>query len=434
MNSYALLKKRITTRSAKICVMGLGYVGLPLAVSFAKKGFFVYGYDPDGSRIKKLLRGQQYILDVDAAEARSLIRKQKFSPSTDEKVLRHADVIIICVPTPLRRVKLPDVSYVVKASNTVKRNLRSPQLLILESTSYPTTTREILLPVVPKPKRKGDEEFFVCFSPERVNPGDKKFPVTKIPKAIGGITPRASILAQALYSTIIERVYIVSSAEVAEMSKLLENTFRLVNIALVNEFAMVCHKLGISIWEVIESAKTKPFGFLPFYPGPGIGGHCIPCDPVFLSWKAKKLGFKTRMIDLASYMNHYMPHYVIKRIEALLKQKGRSLKAAQILIVGVAYKKDVKDLRESSALEIIESLVEKGAAVAYYDPLFPYLKIHKIDLRRAALTAEGLARYDCVAIVTDHSSLNYRLIQKNAQLVFDTRNVYKDNYDNVVKL
>ncbi|MFC1752996.1 nucleotide sugar dehydrogenase [Thermoproteota archaeon] len=434
MNNYKQLKDKIRSRKAKICIMGLGYVGLPLAVLLAKKGFFVYGYDPSVSRIKKLFKGQRYIVDVDPKEALSLIKKRKFHPCSYEKVLCDSDIIIVCVPTPLRKVKLPDVSYVISASRTIKKNLRPPQLIILESTSYPTTTRGVLLPILEKSGLKSEKDFFVCFSPERVNPGDKKFPVQKIPKAVGGISEQSGILTKELYSTIMDKVYVVSSPEVAEASKLLENTFRLVNIALINEFAMVCHKLGISVWEVIESSKTKPFGFMPFYPGPGIGGHCIPCDPIFLSWKAKKLGFKTKMIDLASYMNHYMPRYIIERTETLLRQNSIALRKAKVLVLGVAYKKDVKDLRESPALDIIEELKRKKVKVDYSDPFFPYLKINSIDLKGIPLTRHNIKKYDCIVLVTDHTSINYKMIQKSAKLIFDTRNIYKKNYSNVIKL
>lgn len=289
MNGYKALKDKIDRKKAKLCVVGLGYVGLPLAEAFGKKGFFVYGFDTSASRVEKLKKGVKYIVDVDPREMVKLIKKKKFHPTTDDRVLRDSDVIILCVPTPLRKVKLPDISYVVKASRTVKKNLRSGQLIILESTSYPTTTREVILPVLQKSGMREEKDFFLCFSPERVNPGDKKFPLVKIPKVVGGLSPKSTRLAKALYSCILDKVFTVSSPEAAETTKLLENTFRLVNIALVNEFAIVCNKMGINVWEVIEAAKTKPFGFMPFYPGPGSGGHCIPCDPLYLSWKAKNI-------------------------------------------------------------------------------------------------------------------------------------------------
>lgn len=434
MNTYEALKYKIANKSAKICIVGLGYVGLPLAVEFGKKGYFVYGFDTDANRIKKLKEGEKFIVDVDPKDVLSLINNKKFHPSIDDKILKDSDVIIIAVPTPLRKVKFPDVSYVVSASRTVKKNMRKGQLIVLESTSYTTTTREVTLPILKESGLKEELDFFLAFSPERVNPGDKKFPVTKIPKAIGGFSVKSSELAYMVYSVIMEKVFKVTSPEVAETSKLLENTFRLVNIALINEFAILCHKLGISIWEVIECAKTKPFGFMPFYPGPGIGGHCIPCDPVFLSWKAKKLGYKTKMIDLALEMNRYMPHYVVERVEEVLEENNKSIVNAQVLVLGVTYKKDVKDLRESPALEIIEYLQHAKAKVSFTDPYIPYIKLNGIDLKGTNLSKDALKKFDCVVLITDHSDVDYEMVQKNAKLIFDTRNVYKDNFNNVVKL
>ncbi len=434
MNSFDTIKTKLKNKTAKICIVGLGYVGLPLAVAFGKKGYFVYGYDTDKNRIEKLHNGEHFIVDVDPKDVLSLIKNKKFHPDTDDKILKDADVIIIAVPTPLRKVKFPDVSYVVSASRTVKKNMRKGQLIILESTSYTTTTREVTLPILKESGLKEELDFFLAFSPERVNPGDKKFPVVKIPKAIGGFSEKSSELAYMVYSQIMETVFKVSSPEVAETSKLLENTFRLVNIALINEFAILCHKLGISIWEVIECAKTKPFGFMPFYPGPGIGGHCIPCDPVFLSWKAKKLGYKTKMIDLALEMNRYMPHYVVERVQESLDEANKTIVNANILILGVTYKKDVKDLRESPALEIIEFLQHAKAKVSFCDPYIPYIKLNDINLKGVALTPANLKKFDCVLLITDHSDVNYDLVQKSAKLIFDTRNVYKAKFTNVVKL
>jgi len=433
VNSYKILRKKIEEKKAKICIIGLGYVGLPLACAFAKRNYFIYGLDSNRTRIDKLKTGQQYIVDVEPKDILGLIKKKKFLPTADERVLGDSDVIIICVPTPLRKVKIPDISYVVRAGKTIKKHLRIGQLIILESTSFPTTTREILLPNLKKSGLTAEKDFFLCFSPERVNPGDKKFTLTRIPKIVGGLSVKSTQLARILYSGI-TKVFTVSNPEVAESAKLLENTFRLVNIALVNEFAMVAHKLGINIWEVIAAAKTKPFGFMPFYPGPGIGGHCIPADPVYLSWKAKKLGFKTKMIDLASYMDHFMPRYVADRVEKLLKERRIPVEKAQVLILGVTYKKDVKDLRESPALDIIEELKKRRAKLHFFDPLIPYLKIGNINLRRVNLIKRNIQRYDCLIIATDHSGVNYAMLQREARLIFDTRNVYKKNYDNVVKL
>ena len=369
MRSFQLLKAKIVSSQAKVAVVGLGYVGLPLALALAKRGYFTWGLDKNLSRIEKLKKGEQYIVDVSPKEVLSLIKAKKFFPTVEESVLGESDVIIICVPTPLRKVKVPNISYIIEATKTIGWYLRKAQLVILESTSFPGTTREVVLPLLKKSKLKEEKDFFLCFSPERVNPADKKHPLEKIPKIVGGLTPASSSLAKALYSKIVKKVKVVSSPEVAETAKLLENTFRLVNIALVNEFLIFCHKLGISVWEVISSAKTKPFGFMPFYPGPGLGGHCIPCDPLYLSWKAKKIGFKTKMIDLASYINHFMPKYVVKRLEELFRQRKVPLKNAKILILGVTYKKDVKDLRESPALDIIKLLERKNFKISYYDPV-----------------------------------------------------------------
>ena len=434
MSNYKRLEEKIVKKEAKICIIGLGYVGLPLAVAFGKKGYSVIGLDNSKSRVERLKKGEKYIVDVDSKEILSLIKKKKFLPVTNQKVITEADIIIICVPTPLRKVKVPDISYVVAASKTIKKYLRKAQLVILESTSYPGTTREVVLPILKKSGLKEEKDFFLCFSPERVNPGDKKFTLTKIPKVTGGLSKKSTQLAKCLYSKIVKNVFTVSSPEVAESSKLLENTFRLVNIALVNEFTMVAEKLGINMWEVVEAAKTKPFGFMPFYPGPGCGGHCIPADPLYLSWKSKKLGFKTKMIDLASYMNRFMPKYVVDRVVKLLEAKGILLSKASILILGVTYKKDVKDLRESPALDIIEELKKQKTKVSYFDSFMPYLKIDDIKMESISWSAGNLQKYDCVIIAANHSSTNYEFLRKNARLIFDTRNVYKKDYSNVVRL
>ncbi|MFH1772699.1 MAG: nucleotide sugar dehydrogenase [Candidatus Omnitrophota bacterium] len=434
MDSYEILKEKIEKKSAVICIVGLGYVGLPLAVAFGKKGYKVFGFDTSLKRIDELKKGKQYIIDVDPKDTTKLIDRGKFIPTDDENALGKSDVVIICVPTPIRRVKIPDISYVVKASKTIKKHLKAGQLIILESTSYPTTTREVILPELKKTGLKEEEGFFLCFSPERVNPGDKKYPLTKIPKIVGGLSKKSTLLARNLYKNIIKEVYAVSSPEVAETSKLLENTFRLVNIALAQEFTIVCNKLGISIWEVIEAAKTKPFGFMPFYPGPGCGGHCLPCDPLYLSWKAKKLGFKTKMIDLASYINHFMPRYIVKRVGEILRKKGISISKAKVMILGVTYKKDVKDLRESPSLAVIDELKKKGSRVSYYDPMIPFLKMHNIDLKRSDLSQSNIEKSDCIILITDHTDINYSFLRKHARLIFDTRNVYKKDFSNVIRL
>ena len=434
MNTYQTLHNKIESKKANICVIGLGYVGLPLAVFFAKKGYFVYGLDNSTSRIKKLKKGNQYIVDVDSQEVSSLINKKKFLPTSGSEVLEKSDVIIICVPTPLRKVKTPDISYIISASRTIKKYLHLGQLIVLESTTYPGTSREVILPILKQTGLLEEKDFYLSFSPERVDPGNKKYPLNKIPKIVGGIGKKSTKLTKDLYSKIIKQIHPVSSIETAETVKLLENTFRLVNIGLINEFAIVAEKLGVNVWEVIEGAKTKPFGFMPFYPGPGCGGHCLPCDPLYLSWKAKKLGFKTKMIDLASFTNHFMPEYVTERVERILNKNSIKLNKAKILILGVTYKPNVKDLRESPALDIIEKLIQKKANVNYFDPLVPYLKINGINLKRTNLTKNNLKKYDCVILITDHQQVDYDLVQKNTKVIFDTRNVYKRTYNNVVKL
>ncbi len=424
------LVAKIDDRSAAIGIVGLGYVGLPLAQAFAEKGFLVYGYDLDKGKIDKLNHGVKYITDVDPRETTALIERKRFVPSGDDKVLGACDVIIICVPTPLRKVTLPDISYVVAASKAVGKHVKRGQLIVLESTSYPGTTREVLLPRLTKGGLKPERDFLLVFSPERVNPGDKNFPVTKIPKVVGGMSPQATAAAAALYGKIIENIFKVSSPEAAETCKLLENTFRLVNIALINEFAMVAHKMGIDIWEVIEAAKTKPFGFMPFYPGPGAGGHCLPCDPVYLSWKAKKFGFKTKMIDTAVYINHFMPDYIVERLAELTG----ALRGKRILVIGVTYKKDVRDLRESPALEILEKLQKKQARVDYFDPLTPYLKIGRLNKKCIVLTAAAVKRYAVVVIATAHTDVDYALLAQNARLIFDTRKVFKEKSAKIVTI
>jgi len=333
------------------------------------------------------------------------------------------------VPTPLRKVKLPDISYVVDAANTIKKYIKKGRLIILESTSFPTTTKEFVLPILETSGLKEGKDFYLCFSPERVNPGDKKYPLTKIPKIVGGMSASATKLGVKLYLKIIKKVFPVSSPEVAETAKLYENTFRLINIALANEFALVCEKMGISVWEVIEAAKTKPFGFMPFYPGPGIGGHCIPTDPLYLSWKAKKMGFKTKMIDLAASLNRQMPIYVVERV-----LKAVPKPSAKILVVGITYKKDVKDLRESPALDILEELIKRKIYADYHDEYIPFLNIADIKKKSILLSEKTLGKYDAVILATDHNYLPYSMLQKNSKFIFDTRNVYKTKFNNVQQL
>lgn len=420
------LRQKIQTKRAKIGIIGLGYVGLPLGVNFAKAGFFVLGIDTDTDRINKIKNKIPYILDVPAEDIMNVVRLKKFSPTTNFKRLKELDVIIICVPTPLKRKIQPDISYIMDAVRQISKNLRKGQLVILESTTYPGTTKEVILPMLEKEGFKHGRDFFLCFSPERLDPGNKNYPVNKIPKVIGGITKESAALAKLLYKNIINKVVVVSSAHVAEAVKLLENTFRLINIGLIDELAMMCHKMDIDIWEVIEAAKTKPFGFMPFYPGPGVGGHCIGTDPLYLYWKARRFGFKSHFIKLASDIINFMPCYVVERINKILTTGGIKLNKAKILILGVTYKKDVKDLRESPAVRVIDLLQKNDARVLYHDPYIPYLKINHINLKSVSLAKNLLKKTDCVVVITDHNNLDYNLIAKNSKLIFDTRNAFKN--------
>jgi len=417
-------KQALQHKKLKISVVGLGYVGLPLAVEFAKKGFAVLGIDLDKDRLSRIRRKVSYITDVATADLRKLIASGKFKASCDFSLLKDSAVIIICVPTPLKRKYSPDISFIIAAVRQIKKNLRAGQLVILESTTYPGTTEEVILPLLESGGLKCGEDFYLAFSPERIDPGNNHYPLHKIPKVVGGIGKEAADLATCLYQKIVSLVVPVSSARVAETVKLLENTFRIVNIGLIDEMAMMAHKMNIDIWEVISAASTKPFGFMPFYPGPGVGGHCIPKDPLYLYWKARKFGFNSRFIKLASEIIAYMPEYVVSRLTDILNKNKIPSGKSRILVVGAAYKKDVKDLRKSPALDIIEILQEKKIAVSYYDPLIPYLKLNHINLKSINLTAQGLSRFGCVVIATDHTGVDYGSILKNAKLIFDLRNVY----------
>jgi len=407
-----------------IAVIGLGYVGLPLAVEFAKKGLLVTGVEVDQDRLKSLLKQESYISDVPTRVLRSLFSKGLFKVTGDFAVIRHSDVVLICVPTPLKRKNVPNISYIKEAVNSVACYIKKGALLILESTTYPGTTDEEVVPIFKKHNLEHGKDYFLCFSPERIDPGNVKYPISKIPKVVGGINARATRLGVKFYKIIIDQVIPVSSARAAETVKLLENTFRLINIGLIDELAMMAHKMKIDIWEVVRAASTKPFGFMPFYPGPGVGGHCIPKDPLYLHWKAKSFGFYSRFIRLASDVISYMPYYVASRVEETLALKNKKIKGSKLLVVGVTYKKDTKDLRQSPSIDLIVSLKNKGAQVAYSDPLIPYLKIGSIDFKSTKLSKENLAKFDCVIIATDHSTLNYGQILKYSKMIFDTRNVY----------
>jgi UDP-N-acetyl-D-glucosamine dehydrogenase len=433
--NFKELTRKIETKQAKIVVIGLGYVGLPLAIEFAKAGFKVQGLDIDKDRIEHLKKRKSYISDVGTKEVKEVLSSGRFKASGNFKELSKADIILICVPTPLKRKFHPDISYIRQAVGSISKNIKNTALIILESTTYPGTTEEVILPLLEKNSLKHNKDFYLCFSPERIDPGNKVYTVDKIPKIVGGISQKATFLGALVYKSIINKVIPVSSARVAEAVKLLENTFRLINIGLIDELAMMCHKMNIDIWEVIEAAKTKPFGFMPFYPGPGVGGHCIPKDPLYLFWKAKRFGFHSRFIKLASETINYMPEYITERVSAILKKKKTNLKKARILVIGVTYKKDVKDLRKSPALDIIEILGKRKYRVFYHDPLIPYLKLNHVNLKSVDLNINNLNKFDCVIIATDHSSLDYNFILKHSRVIFDTRNVYRSIKNNkVVKL
>ncbi len=419
------LEERIRTRRAEIGIIGLGYVGLPEAIEFAKAGFQVTGFDIDTKRVSRVNQGVSYIEDVNSREMSLLVQEGRLRATADFRALADMDVIHICVPTPLRKTRDPDISFIVSAVDEIKQTLRKGQLIILESTTYPGTTEEVVAPTLASTGLKVGIDVHLCFSPERVNPGDKEFPLYSIPKVVGGFSPRCTEMATALYSQIVKKVIPVASTKAAEAVKLLENTFRAVNIGLVNELALMCGKLDIDVWEIIGAASTKPFGFMPFYPGPGLGGHCIPVDPLYLSWTARLNGFEARFIELAAQINGAMPHYVVTRITEALNEHAKSLRGSRVLILGVAYKRDVGDTRESPALEIITLLQGKKAQVAYHDPHVPWISLNGQRLESLPLDAAMLAEQDCVVIATDHSSLDYLWIAKHASCVIDTRNATK---------
>ena len=414
---------RIQDRSAVIGVIGLGYVGLPLAVEFAKAGFRVIGYDVSERVASLLMRGESHIQDVPAREVAALVRTGKFEATTDESRLAEADAISIAVPTPLSKTRDPDMSYVISAAQTATRQAHPGLLVVLESTTYPGTTREVLLPALTERGLTVGEDVFVAFSPERVDPGNPVYHTKNTPKVVGGITPACTELATALYDSCIDVTVPVSSPEAAELVKLLENTFRSVNIAMVNEMAIVCDKLGVDVWEVIDAAATKPFGFMKFTPGPGIGGHCIPLDPHYLAWKMRTLNYKTRFIDLASEINSQMPAYVVEKVAQALNAERKPVNGSNILVLGVAYKRDIDDVRESPALDVIRLLEEQGASVTFHDPFIPTIREDGHVRAGTALTAKGLAALDAVVIVTDHRNVDYQLVMDNAPLIVDSRNV-----------
>jgi UDP-N-acetyl-D-glucosamine dehydrogenase len=418
------LKDKIRDRTARVGVIGLGYVGLPLAVEFAKKGFDVTGFEVDQSKTDAINAGRSYILDVESEEVKASAEAGRLRATTDMSSLKDMDVIDICVPTPLRKTRDPDLSYVIQAVDAVKANLTRGQLVILESTTYPGTTDEVVQPALEENGFRAGTDFSLAFSPERVDPGNPDFDTRTIPKVVGGFDKRSTELASELYGSIVDMVVPVSSTRVAEMVKLLENTFRAVNIGLVNEIALMAHRMDIDVWEVIDAAGTKPFGFMPFYPGPGLGGHCIPIDPFYLSWKARQSGFECRFIELAGQVNASMPSYVVERVGEALNTVKKSVNGSRIHVFGVAYKRDVSDMRESPALDVLELLSRRGAALSYTDPFVPTLKHGFIDLRSVPEDQAGIGM-DCAVVCTDHTVFDYDGIVKHFPIVVDTRNALK---------
>jgi UDP-N-acetyl-D-glucosamine dehydrogenase len=419
------LRARIETARARVCVVGMGYVGVSLAVELARAGLPVIGVDVDLQRVSMLNRGESYLVDVPAAALAPLVAAGALSATTTFDEAAQADAIVICVPTPLRKSKDPDISFIVSALEDLLPRLRAGQLMVLESTTFPGTTEEIVLPRLESRGFVIGADFFLAFSPERVDPGNRRFTTANIPKVVGGITPACTALAAALYRHVTPSVFEVSSPRVAETAKLLENTFRSVNIALANELAFVCRKIGVDPWEVIEAAATKPFGFMPFYPGPGIGGHCIPVDPLYLSWKVRLTGYETQFIALADQINRAMPEHVVGLVSEGLNEHGRPVRGSGVLVLGVTYKADVNDVRESPAVEIIQALARKGARVSYADPFVPELAMDGLKLTAIEPARDALAAADCVLILADHSAFDYAAIADHASLVVDTRNAMR---------
>lgn len=418
------LRRKITSGTARVGVLGLGYVGLPLAVEFARAGFVVTGIDIQGKKVDQFNRGESYIQDVEESVFKPLVEAGRLSATTDFSVVRHLDTVNICVPTPLRKTKDPDMSYVVAAVEGIARYMHPGLLVILESTTYPGTTNELVLPKLEASGLKVGEDFFLCFSPERVDPGNPKYRTANIPKVVGGITETCTELGAIFYKQALDSVVPVSCTRVAEMVKLLENTFRMINIGLVNELALMCERMQIDVWEVIDAAATKPFGFMPFYPGPGLGGHCIPIDPFYLSWKSKEAGMEARFIELAGYVNGRMPQFVVDKIQNALNDATKAVRGSRVHVLGVAYKRDIDDVRESPALDIILLLQRHGAKVTFSDP---YVKRIQIDGQtlRAEEMLPAVEAADCVVVLTDHSATDYGSVVDRGKLIVDTRNALK---------
>jgi UDP-N-acetyl-D-glucosamine dehydrogenase len=429
------LLARLKRKDFTAAVIGLGYVGLPLAIEYADAGIRVIGIDSDGAKIRAIRSGNSYVDDVPSESIRGAVENGLLRVTSDYSALAEADTVNICVPTPLRKTKDPDLSYVVAAAEQVAKYIHRDMLIVLESTTYPGTTDELLVPMFEERGFTVGKDIFLAFSPERVDPGNPQYSTKNIPKVVGGATPKCTKMAAALYTGVMERVHPVSTATVAEMVKLLENTFRSVNIGLVNEIALMCNRMEIDVWEVIDAARTKPFGFMPFYPGPGIGGHCIPLDPFYLSWKAKQFGFEARFIELAGVINGQMPHFVAGKIIDALNRFKKSVNGAKVLILGVAYKKDISDVRESPAIDILQLLSKKGAKLSYCDPHVPVLDEHGMRMKADPFSAATLRKADCVVVVTDHSDFDYRMVARESKVIVDTRNALKGkNGGKIIKL
>jgi len=420
------LLQKLKNRSARVGIIGLGYVGLPLAVEFGEAGFSVVGFDVSDSKVKLINSGKSDIDDIPDLRVEKLVKANLLHATADPKLLKKMDTVSICVPTPLSKTKDPDISYILAAVEWAKKYLHKEMLVILESTTYPGTTEDMILPILEDSGLKAGKDFYLAFSPERVDPGNTKFTTKNTPRVVGGITPKCTKAAKLFYEQIISMIVPMSSTKAAETVKLLENTFRSVNIGLVNEVALMCDRLDLNVWEIIDAAASKPFGFMPFYPGPGLGGHCIPIDPHYLSWKLKSLNYYARFIELAGDVNSHMPEYVVERLRRLLNEQGKSVKNSTILILGIAYKKDIKDIRESPALDVIKLLEEEGAKLNYNDPYVSHIKWNDSVHRSIKLTPTLLRKADLTVILTDHTSYNYQLIVDNSRLIFDTRNATKN--------
>ena len=424
----ATLADKLRTRTARCGVIGLGYVGLPLAVELARTGFHVTGIDKDPSKVREVGQGRSYIADIDSQIVADLVRAETLRADDSDSLLRECDAVSICVPTPLRKTREPDMTFVINAAEALAKNMHPGLLVILESTTYPGTTEEAVLPILERSGLRAGGDFFLCFSPERIDPGNSQYTTRTIPKVIGGVTPRCTELGSLFYSQVMDRVVPVSSTKVAEMVKLLENTFRLINIGLANEMALMCDRMGINVWEVIDAAATKPFGFTPFYPGPGLGGHCIPVDPHYLSWKTRQVGHQAQFIELAAQINGMMPRFVVDKITDALNGYSKAVRGAKVHIVGAAYKKNVSDTRESPALDIILMLRQRGAVVSYTDPYVSELRVGE-DVMRAVPLEPAVDDCDCAVVVTDHTTIDYERLVRSAPLIIDTRNALKDFSD-----